>query len=96
MDGWDFKQYVLGTLFYRYISEDMTSYIDKRMHDAGSKDFDYEKFDDAQAMNSKDEIVAEKGIFIKPSQLFANVCRNARKDENLKPPSRRAVKAPGR
>ena len=83
VDGWDFKQYVLGTLFYRYISEDMTSYINKRMHDAGSKDFDYEKFDDAQALNSKDEIVAEKGIFIKPSQLFANVCRNARKDENL-------------
>jgi len=83
VDGWDFKQYVLGTLFYRYISEDMTSYINKRMQEAGIKDFDYEKFDDAQAMNSKDEIVAEKGIFIKPSQLFANVCRNARKDENL-------------
>ncbi len=83
VDGWDFKQYVLGTLFYRYISEDMTSYINKRMQDAGIKDFDYEKFDDARALNSKDEIVAEKGIFIKPSQLFANVCRNARKDENL-------------
>ena len=83
VDGWDFKQYVLGTLFYRYISEDMAAYINKRMHDAGVKDFDYEKFNDKQAANSKDEIVAEKGIFIKPSQLFANVCRNARKDENL-------------
>lgn len=83
VDGWDFKQYVLGTLFYRYISEDMAAYINKRMQDAGVKDFDYEQFDDDQAMNSKEEIVAEKGIFIKPSQLFANVCRNARKDENL-------------
>ena len=83
VDGWDFKQYVLGTLFYRYISEDMAAYINKRMQDAGIADFNYEDFDDAQAMNSKDEIVAEKGIFIKPSQLFANVCRNARNDENL-------------
>ena len=83
VDGWDFKQYVLGTLFYRYISEDMTAYINGRMHGAGEMDFDYEKFDDESALLSKDEIVAEKGIFIKPSQLFANVCRNARKDENL-------------
>lgn len=83
VDGWDFKQYVLGTLFYRYISEDMAAYINKRMRDAGQKDFDYASFDDALAANSKDEIVAEKGIFIKPSQLFVNVCRNARKDENL-------------
>lgn len=83
VDGWDFKQYVLGTLFYRYISEDMTAYINERMHAAGVKDFDYEKFDDAQAENSREEIVAEKGIFIKPSQLFANVRRNAKNDENL-------------
>ena len=83
VDGWDFKQYVLGTLFYRYISEDMTAYINKRMHDAGMKDFNYEKFPDAEAINSKEEIVSEKGIFIKPSQLFANICRNARHDENL-------------
>ena len=83
VDGWDFKQYVLGTLFYRYISEDMASYINKRMRDAGVTDFDYEKFDDEQASLSQEEIVAEKGIFIRPSQLFANVCRNARLDENL-------------
>jgi len=83
VDGWDFKQYVLGTLFYRYISEDMAAYINKRMHDAGLKDFDYEKFSDDEAENSREEIVAEKGIFIKPSQLFANICRNARRDENL-------------
>lgn len=83
VDGWDFKQYVLGTLFYRYISEDMAAYINKRMHDAGVKDFNYAAFDDESAIRSKDEIVAEKGIFIKPSQLFENICRNAKKDENL-------------
>ena len=83
VDGWDFKQYVLGTLFYRYISEDMTAYINQRMHKAGIPNFNYEEFDDEMALYSKDEIVAEKGIFIKPSQLFANICRNARKDENL-------------
>lgn len=83
VDGWDFKQYVLGTLFYRYISEDMANYINERMRKAGLKDFNYEAFDDESASLSKDEIVAEKGIFIKPSQLFVNICKNARKDENL-------------
>ena len=93
VDGWDFKQYVLGTLFYRYISEDMTAYINKRMHDAGVADFDYEtSISDGDAANSKDEIVAEKGIFIAPSQLFANVCRNARKDENLNTTLEKAFK----
>lgn len=83
VDGWDFKQYVLGTLFYRYISEDMAAYINARMHQAGQADFQYENFEDALAENSREEIVAEKGIFIKPSQLFVNVCKNARNDENL-------------
>ena len=83
VDGWDFKQYVLGTLFYRYISEDMANYINERMRKAGLKGFNYEAFDDESASLSKDEIVAEKGIFIKPSQLFVNICKNARKDENL-------------
>ena len=92
VDGWDFKQYVLGTLFYRYISEDMAAYINARMHDAGVADFDYELFDDAQAENSREEIVAEKGIFIKPSQLFANVCRNAKNDENLNTTLEKAFK----
>lgn len=92
VDGWDFKQYVLGTLFYRYISEDMAAYINARMHEAGVTDFDYERFDDAQAENSREEIVAEKGIFIRPSQLFANVCRNAKKDENLNTTLEKAFK----
>ncbi len=83
VDGWDFKQYVLGTLFYRYISEDMAAYINKRMHDAGNASFRYEDFDDEKAVLSADEIVAEKGIFIKPSQLFSNVCKRARLDPDL-------------
>lgn len=83
VDGWDFKQYVLGTLFYRYISEDMTAYINQRMRNAGIPDFNYEEFADDMAELSADEIVAEKGIFIKPSQLFANICKNARHNENL-------------
>lgn len=83
VDGWDFKQYVLGTLFYRYISEDMAAYINKKMEEAGEVGFRYEDFNDEDAVNAKDEIVAEKGIFILPSQLFCNVCKNARTDENL-------------
>ena len=83
IDGWDFKQYVLGALFYRYISEDMAAYINEKMHATGDVNFKYEDFNDEQALLSKDGIVSEKGIFIKPSQLFVNVCRNARTDENL-------------
>ena len=83
VDGWDFKQYVLGTLFYRYISEDMAAYINKKQHEAGLKDFRYEDFNDEDAKNAQEDIVKEKGIFILPSQLFCNVCKNARDDENL-------------
>lgn len=83
VDGWDFKQYVLGTLFYRYISEDMAAYIDHRQQAFGLQDFHYENFYDAQAAEAKDDIVKEKGIFILPSQLFCNVCANAANDENL-------------
>lgn len=83
VDGWDFKQYVLGTLFYRYISEDMATYINKKMAEAGETGFRYEDFSDEEAVNAKEEIVAEKGIFILPSHLFCNVCKNARSNENL-------------
>ena len=83
VDGWDFKQYVLGMLFYRYISENITTYINELQHNAGITDFDYAAFNDAEAISAKDEIVKEKGFFILPSQLFANVRRNAATDENL-------------
>ena len=43
VDGWDFKQYVLGMLFYRYISENLTNFINKGEHEAGNQDFDYAK-----------------------------------------------------
>lgn len=83
VDGWDFKQYVLGMLFYRYISENITTYINRLQQQAGQTDFDYTRFDDASALLGKDEIVREKGFFILPSQLFDNVRRRAPQDDNL-------------
>lgn len=83
VDGWDFKQYVLGMLFYRYISENITTYINRLQQQAGQTDFDYTRFDDASALLGKDEIVREKGFFILPSQLFENVRRRAPQDDNL-------------
>ena len=80
VDGWDFKQYVLGMWFYRYISENITNYINSQQHDPN---FDYAAFDDAQAETARESIVAEKGFFILPSQLFCNVRKRAKNDENL-------------
>mgnify|MGYP000913090799 CR=1 FL=1 len=83
VDGWDFKQYVLGMLFYRYISENITSYINKGEHEAGDADFDYAKIEDSNAEEIRRELVDEKGFFILPSELFENVQKKADKDENL-------------
>lgn len=83
VDGWDFKQYVLGILFYRYISENITNYLNDLQRKAGVKDFDYAAFNDAEAEAAKAQIVKEKGFFILPSQLFENVRKNAKDDENL-------------
>ncbi|MBR2265797.1 MAG: type I restriction-modification system subunit M, partial [Paludibacteraceae bacterium] len=86
VDGWDFKQYVLGMLFYRYISENITNYINTRMRKAGYPDFEYANFADdkfATQQNAINEIVKEKGFFILPSQLFCNVRKRAQKDDNL-------------
>ena len=83
VDGWDFKQYVLGMLFYRYISENLTLYLNKRMADAGFKDFDYVNMSDEEAETARQEMVSTKGFFILPSELFANVCRNSSQDDNL-------------
>ena len=79
VDGWDFKQYVLGMLFYRYISENITNYINA----TEAKGFDYAKLSDKEAKQAKDDLVKEKGFFILPSQLFCNVLNKADKDENL-------------
>ena len=81
--GWDFKSYVLGFLFYRFISEDLRTYINKGEQDYGNADYDYAAEQDSVAIEGKDDIVAEKGYFILPSQLFENVRKGAASDENL-------------
>lgn len=83
VDGWDFKQYVLGMLFYRYISENLTNYINKGEWEAGNTDFDYAELSDEEAIEIKDDMVQTKGFFILPSELFQNVRKNAAKDKNL-------------
>ena len=83
VDGWDFKQYVLGMLFYRYISENLAAYINKGEWDAGNRGFDYATLKDKEAKGAKDDLVKVKGFFILPSQLFANVRKTAAEDENL-------------
>ncbi len=83
VDGWDFKSYVLGTMFYRYISENLTNYINIGERAAGNKDFDYATLSDKEAEEASSGLVQEKGFFILPSELFSNVRKNAPKDENL-------------
>jgi type I restriction enzyme M protein len=83
VDGWEFKSYVLGSIFYRFISENICDYFNKRMHDFGYPDFNYVDMDDEQAMGGKDDAVQTKGFFILPSQLFQNVVKTAEKDKNL-------------
>ena len=80
---WDFKSYVLGTMFYRYISENFTAYINEGEHKAGNADFDYAKLSDEVALGARDDLIQEKGFFILPSELFCNVRERADKDENL-------------
>lgn len=83
VDGWEFKAYVLGSIFYRFISENICDYFNKRMHDAGYPDFDYVNMSDEQAAAGKNDAVQTKGFFMLPSQLFQNVVKNCDKDENL-------------
>ena len=83
VDGWDFKQYVLGMLFYRYISENFANYINEGEREAGDTAFDYANLSDADAEQARADLIETKGFFILPSQLFANVRKNAPLDENL-------------
>ena len=83
VDGWDFKSYVLGTMFYRYISENIAGYINQGEIEAGNPDFCYETLPDAEAEQAREGLVQEKGFFILPSELFCNVRAKAAKDENL-------------
>jgi len=70
-------------LFYRYISENLTNYINKGEWEAGNTDFDYAELSDEEAIEIKDDMVQTKGFFILPSELFQNVRKNAAKDKNL-------------
>ena len=83
VDGWDFKSYILGIMFYRYISENLADYINRDEHEAGNLDFDYSKKNDEDAEPARKDLVEEKGFFILPSELFCNVTARADKDENL-------------
>lgn len=80
VDGWDFKQYVLGFLFYRFISENLTNYINKLEPD---DNFDYAKLSDEQAEYGRNETLKEKGFYILPSELFCNVRKKAKTDSDL-------------
>ena len=83
VDGWDFKSYVLGMMFYRYISENLTNYINEGEFEAGNERFDYAQLPDEEAEQAREDLVKTKGFFILPSELFCNVKKRADKDENL-------------
>ena len=83
VDGWDFKQYVLGLLFYRFISENIENYVNDNQRKAGLENFEYRNITDEQALMGKEQILAEKGFFILPSELFCNIKKGADKNENL-------------
>jgi len=83
VDGWDFKQYVLGILFYRFISENLSNYINAEEYRAGAKDFNYAELTDDAAEFGRVDTVKEKGFYILPSELFENVLKRAKSEENL-------------
>lgn len=83
VDGWDFKSYVLGMMFYRYISENLTNYINEGEAEAGEAGFDYAQLSDEEAEQAREDLVKTKGFFILPSELFCNVRKRAAGDENL-------------
>ena len=80
VDGWDFKQYILGIMFYRYISENIANYINEGERKAGDTTFDYAKLKDSEAEPERANLVKEKGFFIRPSELFCNVIKSAKSD----------------
>ena len=83
VDGWDFKSYVLGAMFYRYISENLTEYINAGEIAAGNDGFDYTRLSDAEAEEAREGLIPEKGFFMLPSEPFCNVRARAPQDENL-------------
>ena len=83
VDGWDFKSYVLGMMFYRYISENLANYINEGEAEAGNEGFNYAELSDEDAEQAREDLVQTKGFFILPSELFCNVKNRAKNDENL-------------
>lgn len=81
VDGWDFKQYVLGFLFYRYISENIKNYLNAGEKEAGNDDFDYAKLSREEAETVREEMVNVKGFFILPEDLFENLASDVVKSE---------------
>lgn len=93
IDGWEFKSYVLGSIFYRFISENLVAYIGKLQAEAGVPDFNYAALSDAEAETVRNLMVQEKGYFILPSQLFQNVVDRAEDDDNLNETLQRTFRA---
>ena len=83
VDGWDFKQYVLGILFYRFISENLSNYINAEERRTGANDFDYASLSDDAAEFGRKDTVAEKGFYVLPSELFENIRKRAKDEDNL-------------
>lgn len=83
VDGWDFKSYVLGMLFYRFISENLTRYINQGELETGNTEFNYADLSDEQAEFGREVTIKDKGYYILPSELFENVRKNAKTDGNL-------------
>ncbi|MGO1521588.1 MAG: type I restriction-modification system subunit M, partial [Sphingobacterium sp.] len=92
VDGWDFKSYVLGMLFYRFISENLASHINRLEKETGHTDFDYAKLSDEDAEFGREDTVSEKGFYILPSELFTNVQRNAKNNPDLNETLRQVFK----
>ncbi|MGN1394652.1 MAG: type I restriction-modification system subunit M [Succinivibrionaceae bacterium] len=83
VDGWDFKNYVLGTMFYRYISENLCAYINKGEWKAGNLSFDYADMSDDDSLQARADLVQEKGFFIPPSELFCNVLKKCNDSKSI-------------
>ena len=80
---WYKKNDMLGMMFYRYISENLTNYINEGEIEAGNEGFDYTQLSDNEAEQAREDLVQTKGFFILPSELFCNVRKKAAADENL-------------
>lgn len=83
VDGWDFKQYILGLLFYRFISENLCNYLNEEERKAGVSGFDYANITDEEAEFGRATTLEDKGFYILPSELFCNVRKKAKNDKDL-------------